>query len=381
MELYLFTYISSENKFYKLDIHDNVIEVDVLIIINLLNRQFIDIDFNLGTSFNPSDFLVSPFNSTDKFINNEYFLTADQDEHKRKIINDIEKDNKRFIVVKGQPGSGKTLLIYDIAKYFINKKNACIIHYANLNEGQDKLVETYNWNIVSIKYYRNTLQAGIEVIIIDECQRIRVDQLNEIIQHAKQNNIVIIFSYDERQVLQKSEKSRNIPKIIETNLLPEIHTLNGKIRTNKEISAFIKSLFDKSRLIEKYRYDSVELLYLNNMEEAKSFMKSNIAGDWTIINYTPSLYDTHQYEKYYIPKIGTKTHNIIGQEFDKVVVVIDNDFKYVNDSLTYSKSCYYNPEYMLYQNITRARNKIKVIVINNTNVLERCLQILNIEKK
>lgn len=380
LKLYLFTYISSENKFYQLSDSDDLIEVAVTKIILILNKQFVNIDVKISSLFNPSDFLVSPFNSTNKFINKEYFLTQEQDQYKREILKNIENGEK-FIVLKGQPGSGKTLLLYDIAKRVMQTKNTSIIHCANLNSGQDELNDNYDWNIFPAKMYKSAIKGNIEVIFIDECQRIWLDQLQELVQYAKNTSAIIIFSYDERQVLTSSEKQKNIPLYIESNLSPKIYTLKAKIRTNKEITAFIKSLFEKDRLIEQYSYDSIELLYLQNMDEAKSFIGSDIAGDWTIINYTPSRYNTYQYEKYHVYEKGTTTHSIIGQEFDKVVVVIDEDFKYKNSLLTYTKRCHYDPEFMLYQNITRARNKIKVIVINNIEVLARCLQILNVQKK
>lgn len=381
LELHLFTYISKENKFYTLEDNDELRNVDVLKIISLLNRQFVDVEINLTNIFNPSDFLISPFNSTDKFISNEYFLTTEQDQFKKQIIKNIEIDKKQFIVVKGQPGSGKTLLIYDLAKHFAKNLKTIIIHCANLNDGQISLINNYDWKIISIKNYSKIENQKINIIIIDESQRIIKYQLELIVEYAKKNNIVIIFSYDEKQVLHNEERIRNIPELIQNTTSPETYTLTSKIRTNKEITAFIKSLFDKTRIIEQYPYDSVEILYLGNMAQAKAFMKSDIVGDWTIINYTPSLYNTHQYEDYHVPQITTKTHSIIGQEFDKVIVVIDQDFKYRNNALTYTKKCFYDPSLMLYQNITRARNKIKVIVISNVEVMSRCLQILNIQKK
>ncbi|WP_394674058.1 DNA/RNA helicase domain-containing protein [uncultured Chryseobacterium sp.] len=381
MKLYLFTYISSENKFYTLDDNDDLHLIEVSIIVTLLNQETVNTDINLSNIFNPSDFLVSPFNSTEKFINKEYFLTNEQELFRKKIIKDIETFNKQFIIIKGQPGSGKTLLIYDLAEYFSKKRNTIIIHCANLNDGQIKLIDNYNWNIISIKFFSKIIDQKIKVIIIDECQRIRIHQLEQIIDYAKQNHAFIIFSYDEKQVLQSSEKSNKIPELIQTKTSPEIYTLNSKIRTNKEITAFIKSLFDKKRIIEQYEYESVELVYLSNMEETKAFMASDIVGDWTVINYTPSLYGIHQYENYHNPHILTKTHGVIGQEFNKVIVVIDQDFKYNNDSLIYTKKCFYDPGLMLYQNITRARNKIKVVIVNNIEVMNRCLQILNIQKK
>lgn len=381
LKLYLFTYVSNENRFYTLDENDELNLVDISKIIILLNRQFVDTEINLSKIFNPSDFLVSPFNSTERFINKEYFLTSEQDQFKSKIIKDVEVDNQQFIVVKGQPGSGKTLLIYDLAEYFTGQKNVIIIHCANLNEGQSKLIDNYNWNIIPIKHCSQINNQQYEIIIIDETQRIRKNQLGLIIDYAKKYNAIIIFSYDEKQVLQSDEKMNKIPEFIQNNTSAKIYTLTSKVRTNKEITAFIKSLFDRSRIIEQYQYESVELVYLNNMEEAQAFMSSDIVGDWTLINYTPSLFGKHKYEDYHNPLIPTKTHNIIGQEFEKVIVVVDQDFKYQNDSLVYTKKCYYNPELMLYQNITRARNKVKVVIINNIEVMKRCLQILNIQKK
>jgi len=381
LKLYLFTYVSSENKFYTLNENDDLNLIEVSRIITLLNQETVNTDINLSVIFDPSDFLVSPFNSTEKFINKEYFLTTEQDQFKKIIIKDIESNNKQFIVVKGQPGSGKTLLIYDLAEYFSNNRNTVIIHCANLNEGQVILNDDYNWNIIPIKSYSQITSQEMQVIIIDESQRIRKSQLEQIIDYAKKNQAIIIFSYDEKQVLQSAEKRNKIPEFIRNRTSPEIYTLTSKVRTNKEITAFIKSLFDRTRLIEQYSYESVELVYLSNMEETKAFMSSDIVGDWTVINYTPSLYGTHKYEDYHNPHISTKTHNVIGQEFDKVIVVVDQDFKYQINSLVYTKQCFYDPSLMLYQNITRARKKIKVVIVNNIEVMNRCLQIVNIQKE
>ncbi|MCT3845066.1 DUF2075 domain-containing protein [Elizabethkingia anophelis] len=381
LTLYLFTYVSNENKFYTLDDKDELHLIEVVRIITLLNQETVNTDIDLSIIFNPSDFLVSPFNSTEQFINKEYFLTTEQDQFKKKIIKDIEVNKRQFIVVKGQPGSGKTLLIYDIAEYFSKNRSTVIIHCANLNEGQIILTDNYNWKIIPIKYYSQITSQEIQIIIIDESQRIRTSQLEQIIDYASKNQSAIIFSYDEKQVLQSAEKNNKIPELIQTLTSPQVYTLTSKVRTNKEITAFIKSLFDRTRVIEQYPYKSVELVYLSNMKETKEFMASDIVGDWTVINYTPSLFGTHKYENYNNPQISIKTHSVIGQEFDKVIVVVDQDFKYLIDSLVYTKDCFYDPGLMLYQNITRARKKIKVVIVNNIEVMNRCLQILNIQKK
>ncbi len=377
LELHMFTFVSSTKKFYSLDQSDTLIEVNSETVVEIMNKQEIDIDIDLSRIFIPSDFLVSPFNSTSKFLKNEYFLTREQDEIKRDVLKNLKNESQRYFVVKGEAGSGKTLLIYDLARVIMENANCCLVHCGNLNEGQNSLNEEHSWDILPIKSFSVEKLTDIDVLIIDESQRIRKAQLIGMLEYAKLNSLKIIFSYDEKQVLNATEKNANIPQLIQENIKPITYNLKGKVRTNKELTAFIKSLFDSKRIIEKYRYNLIELIYLSTKDEAQAFLKSNLTSTWTVINYTPSLYENHAYEKYYVQESVIKTHSVIGQEFDNVLVIIDEDFTYVNNKLSYVRNCYYNPVYMLYQNITRARNKIKLVIIGNQNVLQRALQILN----
>jgi anti-anti-sigma regulatory factor len=41
----------------------------------------------------------------------------------------------------------------------------------------------------------------------------------------------------------------------------------------------------------------------------------------------------------------------------------------------------YMPHKMLFQAITRARKKLKLIIVNNPEILERCMEILGFPKK
>ncbi len=74
-------------------------------------------------------------------------------------------------------------------------------------------------------------------------------------------------------------------------------------------------------------------------------------------------------------------HGVIGQEFDKVVAVIDQFFYYDgNNNLSisnYPQTPYYHPPKMLFQIMTRTRRKLCVVVINNNEIMERCLSILS----
>lgn len=124
-KVYYFTFVSSEKKLYYLNNSTDLEEVDYDFLVNYLLNQTIEFIENLDKLFNPSNYLVSPFNSTDKFMNNEYFLTSQQEEIKKNILKDISSDGISFVALTGAAGTGKTLLTYDIAKEFIQDRKKC----------------------------------------------------------------------------------------------------------------------------------------------------------------------------------------------------------------------------------------------------------------
>lgn len=123
--------------------------------------------------FDIKNYLVSPFNDIDRFLGSEYFLTNHQKDIVKEIVEGAE--DKRIVGIKGNPGTGKSLLIYHIAKILKQQsKKAIIIHGANLNKGQDEL-NKQGFNIVSIKSFSTVMKNSnqYDFIIIDEAQRLR----------------------------------------------------------------------------------------------------------------------------------------------------------------------------------------------------------------
>jgi Cdc6-like AAA superfamily ATPase len=322
---------------------------------------------------------VSPFNSTEKFINNEYFLTHQQEELKTdvlRIITDFSKAN--FISITGSAGTGKTLLTYDIAKEIKKSgKNVLIIHCGYLNEGQMKLTQEHAWTITAIKHYSGYNFSHYALVIIDEAQRIYANQLVAIVQQIQSMNGNCLFSYDNAQTLSLQEEGNNIAQKISE--IPSIvsYKLSEKIRTNKEIASFIKMLFDKNKNSDLSNENNIELNYFSNNDDAKEFLSVLDDQGWEVIRFTPSQYNQEHHEQYALYTADT-SHKVIGQEYDKVAVTIDRHFFY-NDKgkLMYRGSAYYYPVKMLFQNITRTRKKLHIVIINNSELLERCLNILN----
>lgn len=372
-----FSFISDIKKLCFLNANNEIQWVGFSYLKQVLESQTIDNIDNIDKLFNPSVYLVSPFNSTDRFIAGEYFLTHQQEEIKDKVLNDvINTTQSRFFSITGSAGTGKTLLVYDIAKEMIKiQKKVLIIHCGYLNSGQEKLKSQYKWEITPIKGYSNYNLSLYNMVIVDEAQRIYTKQLEAIVNTVQTANGKCIFSYDKVQTLANWEERNNIDDHINNINSITAYRLTDKIRTNKEMASFIMALFDKKKNFSYDSGDNVELNYFNSINDAKCFLESMSSQDWEILRFTPSQYNKEHHENY-SSTLKKTSHVVIGQEFDNVVVVIDQFFSYSsNGELIYNGGAYYNPVKMLFQNITRTVKKLNIVIINNSELLNRCISI------
>lgn len=377
-DVYAFTYVFESKKLYSLDGGGNLKEIALENLRDCLNVQKLKNDKNPDALFDPSDYLVSPFNSTDKFLSGRFFLTHQQEEIKEKVISAIEASEQGvFISIAGSAGTGKTLLTFDIAKDFIRRgEKPLIIHCGQLNAGHLRLQEA-GWCITRVKDQKNYDFDDYDLIIIDEAQRIYQNQLEGIIIKSRASKCSCIFSHDKLQTLAKWEDARdNSAKIAAIENIIE-YRLSEKIRTNKEIAAFIKMLFNNKKSVSLSNDGNIEINYFNNNDDAKNYVDGLDKNAWEVLRFTPSLYNKEHHENY--SEISHKTsHQVIGQEFDGVAVIIDRFFSYAeNGDLVYTGGTYYASAKMLFQNITRARKKLNLVIIGNDKLLNRCLGILH----
>ena len=373
-EVSLFTYIQETRKLYMLD-EDHLTSVSRDELYKELIKDCDEFD-DINKLFNPSNYLISPFNSTKKFMEEEYFLTEHQEEIRTNVMKVVETSTTEFMALTGAAGTGKTLLTYDIAKELRNKgKRVLIVHCAQLNSGQKILQNNYEWDICMAKTIKDTDLTQYDIIIVDEAQRIYQAQFNDIKVNAEKKKMKCIFSFDEKQYLHNSEKSRNMAEQISKILTQPIYKLTDKIRTNKEIASFIKPLFNCNEKLSNLKYANIDLCYCSQKQEVILLSKHLQQKGWKIPRYTPGTHSTFCYEEY-----GTveeeSAHAVIGQEFDKVVAIIDNSFRYDGDGKLIANNEYYSQRQMLYQILTRTRQKLYVIILNNEPMLKRCLEIL-----
>lgn len=385
-ELFLYTFSSSTGKIYALSSDlTSLKEISATEIVEKLLSQNTFFQGDLDTLFTPSNYLVSPFNATEKFIEGEYFLTNQQDEIKTKTLTSFKHSGGNIVGIKGSAGTGKTLLIYDIAKTLMNSgSKILIVHTGQLNEGHVKLRDSHNYNIIPVKALHNIMKdnglAKYDCIIIDESQRLYENQVTNIFNTAQTNSINAIFSFDPRQILRDSEKSDHLVKTINDRGAPS-YELTKKIRTNKEIAGFIRALFNLRHKDTVTRSERISVIHFNNYKAAKLYIESS-RSDYTLTTLTPSTIPEYEHA---IDVIGTSNtskgtaHQIIGQEFDNVIVVIDGVFFYSPDGDLVSHKrtgVLYGQREMLFQIVTRTRNKLEIVVVNNEPVFREILGLL-----
>ncbi|MEK4255094.1 ATP-binding protein [Ureibacillus sp. FSL K6-2830] len=385
VDVYNFTYVSSINRLYKLNENHQIEEVDFHFLIDKLIQQQIQVIENLDDLFDPSNYLVSPFNSTEAFMEDKYFLSAQQSTYKREIIHAKPTNQSKIFAIEGGPGTGKSLLTYDIAKEYIRQsKNVIIFNCGRLNGGHLKLIEEYKWPIVPISKFQKVIHketdlSKYDLIIFDEVQRLYIHKLQSFIHLLEKSKTKCIFSYDPNQVLTTVEMRNKVPKIIETTLKPVKYELTEVVRYNKEIHSFIKKLFDLSTEVPVQQYSNVSIQYFSSIQATKSYLCFLQQAGWKVIDFTPSRFIDRSNNQ--SNPLAVTTADVIGQEFDHVVAVIDDSFYYKpNHKLAAKmnfKKPYYQPTKMLYQNISRARKKLHVVVVNNLIVMDKILKILN----
>src|SRR5690606_722313 len=151
-------------------------------------------------------------------------------------------------------------------KEFKDDNEVVIIHTGGLNEGHLVLKQQHGLNIISIKEVGSINQIKPQIIFVDETQRMRPHQLSFIIDYVEANDIYCIFAIDPKQILSLEEWNYNNKQTLIDLKNNELYPLSKKIRTNKELGAFIKGLFDLNQMKYCNSTENLSIHYFKEIE-------------------------------------------------------------------------------------------------------------------
>ena len=268
-----YTYISSQERLVRLNNHDHIVEADWDQLCLALQRQSKDYEGDIEDLFQAEMYLFSPVTEPERFLNKEYFLTSQQKDIERRILDKIRKVKYGYFWFSGLPGTGKTLLLYDIAMKLSVHQKVCMIHCGETGK---------EWKILHDRLLRIAFLSDSQLeecpdlkeysaILVDEAHLLSVKELHRILELSEKHPV--IFSSDDEDMISDEEMDRTMIREIEH--LPDIQSfhLTNRIRTNAELSSFIQNMMHLPEKRAVRYYPHIQVVYANDEEEAELLLK------------------------------------------------------------------------------------------------------------
>ena len=340
-----YTYISSQERLVRLNNHDHIVEVDWDQLCLALQRQSKDYEGDIEDLFQAEMYLFSPVTEPERFLNKEYFLTSQQKDIERRILDKIRKVKYGYFWFSGLPGTGKTLLLYDIAMKLSVHQKVCMIHCGETGK---------EWKILHDRLLRiaflsdSQLEEGPDLkeyraILVDEAHLLTEEKLHVILELSEKHPV--IFSSDDEDMISDEEMDRTMIREIEH--LPDLQSfhLTNRIRTNAELSSFIQNMMHLPEKRTVRYYPHIQVVYANDEEEAEILLKGYQDQLVFIID-----------ERYYYDEKGYLREQRQKQQKPTAVR-------------------------MLFHRLNEAREEFAIIVKRNEAVYEVLLELLQFSKK
>ena len=340
-----YTYISSQERLVRLNNHDHIVEADWDQLCLALQRQSKDYEGDIEDLFQAEMYLFSPVTEPERFLNKEYFLTSQQKDIERRILDKIRKVKYGYFWFSGLPGTGKTLLLYDIAMKLSVHQKVCMIHCGETGK---------EWKILHDRLLRIAFLSDSQLeecpdlkeysaILVDEAHLLSVKEFHRILELSEKHPV--IFSSDDEDMISDEEMDRTMIREIEH--LPDIQSfhLTNRIRTNAELSSFIQNMMHlpEKRMVRYYPH--IQVVYANDEEEAGILLKGYQDQLVFIID-----------ERYYYDEKGYLREQRQKQQKPTAVR-------------------------MLFHRLNEAREEFAIIVKRNEAVYEVLLELLQFSKK
>ncbi|MCR5418648.1 MAG: ATP-binding protein [Lachnospiraceae bacterium] len=387
---FFYTYISGPDRLVRLSNSGRLVEATWEELAALLESQTQLYDGAIEDLFKEENYLISPLTDPDKFLRREYFLTSQQREIRKQIIKNIRRweSDKNGILwqgITGLPGTGKTILLYDIAMELSEKEKVCILHYGSYGEKLQKLDQ----RLRRVDFFEGKIGDALEesgpyvAILVDEAHEITPAEIELIRALGEKWKAPVIFSYDKEDAVSLLERRNQGSELIEREDGFIRFRLTNRIRLNSELSSFIACLMREKRGAQRRSYPSVSLAYANNSEEAAKLLGS-FGNNGYVYLWDPSIeqpYDSIEVSGD-LDGVSVPVKASACKEYDQLVMLMDKSFYYDEDGFLRSsaggegQSASDSRVVDLFHGLSRAKRMIALVILRNQEVFDKILEIL-----
>ena len=442
----------------------------------------------IDSFFKAADYLISPVASPEKFLAGQYFLTNQQFDFRRRILsclreysedrrvpgirvpgNDVpgtdaaekpaeqhtpaagesgtgvpgsdvpgtdaaEKPAEQHapvIGVSGIAGTGKTLLLLDLALELSKKQRILFVHSGPLRNGHQVIDQRLkNVDIIGEGSIPGADVSGHACLLIDEADHLKEEPLKELLLRAEKCGIPVILSYDPHVLLfeadrtrsteagsrQSREPSTGVPTVEELRVeAPATGALSAEEPSIAgELSAEVRSVGeltigdptagdpDAGELIPggpTARFDRIctmTLAFTGNIRINRpvySFLRTllNLGDrpgrhDYGCIDVVyagrdeeKDLIEAYYRDRGYVlvsDRSGAETEeDVIAREYDKVMMVLDDSFYYDDAGHLRSSENGREALRLLYEGLSRTRENLCLLVTGSKELFEAVLSV------
>ena len=344
---------------------------------------------NIRECFRAQDYLISPVKNPEKFLTGRYFLTNQQFDFRRQILEtfqDYEKSLKEIkdfrepegpdhseeapvVSLTGGAGTGKTLLMLDLAVELSRKKRVLFLHGGPLREGHREIdrrlhkvsIQSGTDRTLSLPQDSGALAAlrDYSFLLVDEANRLPSETIVRLIEAAASLRIPAVFSYDPHTILGAIPRMEDAEAVIAAHETMQLE-LSGNIRINRPIYSFLRALFYQKDAAPHSDYSCIDILYASDRHEEQLLTSYCRARGYKLI---PENSDSF------------RSGEIISQEFDKVLMVLDSRFYYDETLRLCADSSADMALPLLYEGLSRAKERLCLLVVGNKTLFEQLLAI------
>ena len=403
--IYSYTYISSQNRLVRLTNHDHIVEADWQQLCGLLKNKSSDYGGEIEDLFQAEMYLISPLTEPLKFLRKEYFLTSQQRDIEKKILRDIYAKQSGCFWFSGIPGTGKTLLLYDIAMKLSVRHRICMVHCeengekwrilherlqridfladeqiriekksGSQNSGQDKGPDSSRDYEQRKQFNCEEKKAGTQIplekyrgILVDEAHLLSKDKIERLLELSKEQPV--IFSSDSEDVISSEEMDKENIKKLENQTDIKVFRLTNRIRTNAELSTFIQNMMHLPPRMNSRGYPHIFVVYANDDIEAENLLSDYIKQGYQWVEREESEMQEAQAD--------LKMQAV--RDMDKIVLLLDERYYYDEEGYLRATCFMKNgSSYVrkIFHRLNHAKESIALVVKNNEKVYNTLLELL-----